>query len=108
MLQRDDAGLVELAVPSSPTRWGCAAGCWTRGSTGGAAVFRSTRIGHLGRVGRIEAAVAGKDGLELCGAAYHGIGVAACVADGRAAAERTVEWLRAGPTARGLPGTMPS
>lgn len=45
-------------------------------------------VGHGARVATIEAAVARVDGLELCGAAYHGVGVPAVVGSARAAAAR--------------------
>ncbi|MCE0767244.1 protoporphyrinogen oxidase [Pseudonocardia kujensis] len=44
--------------------------------------------GHLDRVAALEAAVAAVPGLEVVGAALHGVGVAACVGTARAAAER--------------------
>lgn len=37
-------------------------------------------VGHLDRVARIRAAVAGAGGLALCGAAYDGVGIPACIA----------------------------
>ncbi|MER7762202.1 protoporphyrinogen oxidase [Streptomyces sp. NPDC097619] len=43
-------------------------------------------VGHRERVGRIREAVSKLPGLAVCGAAYEGVGVAACVATGRAAA----------------------
>ncbi|MFE1560134.1 protoporphyrinogen oxidase [Streptomyces sp. NPDC058734] len=45
-------------------------------------------VGHLDRVARIREAAGKLPGLALCGAAYEGVGVAACVATGRAAARR--------------------
>ncbi|GGP34073.1 protoporphyrinogen oxidase [Streptomyces abikoensis] len=48
-------------------------------------------VGHLDRVRRIRSAVAGLPGLELCGAAYEGVGVTACVAGGREAALRVLD-----------------
>ncbi|GAB3821369.1 protoporphyrinogen oxidase [Kribbella italica] len=45
-------------------------------------------VGHLDRVDRVEAAVAGEPGLAVCGAAYRGVGIAACVASGGRAATR--------------------
>ncbi|MFE0105680.1 protoporphyrinogen oxidase [Streptomyces sp. NPDC059009] len=48
-------------------------------------------VGHLERVARIREAVDKLPGLELCGAAYEGVGVAACVATGTAAARRISE-----------------
>ncbi|MFF4737049.1 protoporphyrinogen oxidase [Streptomyces sp. NPDC001262] len=47
-------------------------------------------VGHLDRVRTIRSAVAGLPGLEVCGAAYEGVGVAACVAGARDAALRTL------------------
>jgi oxygen-dependent protoporphyrinogen oxidase len=44
-------------------------------------------VGHLDRVRRIESAVAGVPGLAVVGSALHGVGVPACVATARAAAE---------------------
>jgi oxygen-dependent protoporphyrinogen oxidase len=44
-------------------------------------------VGHLDRVRRIEQAVAAVPGLAVAGSALHGVGVPACVATARAAAE---------------------
>ncbi|RHW27167.1 FAD-binding protein [Nocardioides immobilis] len=43
-------------------------------------------VGHLDRVARIRAAVAEVPGLAVCGAAYDGVGIAACIASGHRAA----------------------
>jgi oxygen-dependent protoporphyrinogen oxidase len=43
------------------------------------------RVNHLMRVAGIEAGVARLPGLAVCGAAYRGVGVPACIASGRAA-----------------------
>lgn len=87
-LQRDDRDLVagvaaELAqavgltarpVESRATRWGGA--------------LPQYAVGHLARVARIRSALAAAPGLAVCGAAYDGVGVPACIASGsRAAAE---------------------
>ncbi len=45
-------------------------------------------VGHLDRVATVRDAVAEVPGLEVCGAAYDGVGVAAVVAGARAAARR--------------------
>ena len=88
VLQRSDEELVALAtadlgraiglqapvVGSLVTRWG-----------GGLPQYA---VGHLDRVDRVEAAVAAEPGLALCGAAYRGVGIAACVASGGKAATR--------------------
>lgn len=93
LLQRADAELVSLAaaeleevlgvrgrpVDSRVTRWG-----------GGLPQYA---VGHLDRVARIRAAVAVQPGLALCGAAYDGVGVPACVATAKAAVTRlSVGW----------------
>jgi oxygen-dependent protoporphyrinogen oxidase len=45
-------------------------------------------VGHLDRMGRVADAVAGVPGLEVCGAAYGGVGIPAVIASARAAADR--------------------
>ena len=42
-------------------------------------------VGHLDRVARIRADVARVPGLAVCGAAYDGIGIPACIASARKA-----------------------
>ncbi|MEV4094871.1 protoporphyrinogen oxidase [Streptosporangium saharense] len=93
LLQRDDAELVALAVEemaevagarglprdSRVTRWG--------GS------LPQYDVGHLDRVARVRAAVAPHPGLAVCGAAYDGLGVPACVATARTAAARILDHL---------------
>ena len=44
------------------------------------------RVHHLLRTAGVEAAIARLGGLAVAGAAYHGVGVPACIASGRAAA----------------------
>lgn len=50
-------------------------------------------VGHLDRVTRIRRAVAEHQGLAVCGAAYDGVGVPACVASAEAAAARVLRDL---------------
>jgi protoporphyrinogen/coproporphyrinogen III oxidase len=52
-------------------------------------------VGHLDRVARIRAAVASQPGLAVCGAAYDGVGIPACVATARAAAGQVTAFLAA-------------
>jgi len=54
-------------------------------------------VGHLDRVTRIRAAVASQPGLAVCGAAYDGVGIPACVATARAAVSRVMTFLGARP-----------
>lgn len=51
------------------------------------------KVGHLERVGRIEASMAGVQGLYLAGAAYRGLGLPDCVRSGQEAAERIAAQL---------------
>ncbi|MEU6991771.1 protoporphyrinogen oxidase [Streptomyces sp. NPDC046465] len=48
-------------------------------------------VGHVERIARVREAVGKLPGLALCGAAYDGVGVAACVATGTDAARRIAE-----------------
>ena len=48
-------------------------------------------VGHLDRVDTIDRSVATVPGLEVCGAAYRGVGIPAVIASGRAAARRILD-----------------
>ncbi len=48
-------------------------------------------VGHLDRVETIDRDIAGVPGLEVCGAAYRGIGIPAVIASGQAAAGRLLD-----------------
>jgi oxygen-dependent protoporphyrinogen oxidase len=101
VLQRDDvelAGLVAADLRSATgvrgrpvawrvTRWG-----------GGLPQYA---VGHLDRVRRIRAAVERQPGLEICGAAYDGVGVAACIRSANSAAAGIVDFLAKPPPAGG-------
>jgi protoporphyrinogen oxidase len=96
VLQRDDAELASLAaaelaaatgvrgapVASRVTRWG-----------GGLPQYA---VGHLDRVSRIRSWAAATGSLAVGGAAYDGIGVPACIASARLAADQVAAFLRAG------------
>lgn len=56
-------------------------------------------VGHRERVARIREAAGKLPRLALCGAAYEGVGVAACVATGRAAARQILAQTQPGPGA---------
>jgi protoporphyrinogen/coproporphyrinogen III oxidase len=96
LLQRADEDLAMLAATE------LAAATGVRGAP---VVHRVTRwggalpqytVGHLDRVARIRDAVAAQPGLAVCGAAYDGVGIPACVATARAAASQVMEFLRGG------------
>jgi oxygen-dependent protoporphyrinogen oxidase len=56
-------------------------------------------VGHLDRVAAIRAAVAAQPGLAVCGAAYDGVGIPACVATARAAVSQVLAFLAGRPPA---------
>jgi oxygen-dependent protoporphyrinogen oxidase len=102
VLQRDDADLVALAaaeladqtgaqgppVDTRVTRWG-----------GGLPQYT---VGHLDRVATIGEAVGAQPGLAVCGAAYAGIGIPACIATADSAAQRVRDFIKS--TVRSIPG----
>jgi oxygen-dependent protoporphyrinogen oxidase len=93
VLQVDDAELVETAlhdlaeamglsvrpVASHVQRWG-----------GGLPQYA---VGHLDRVRQIRGAVAKVPGLAVCGAAYDGLGIPACIASAELAATQVLDAL---------------
>lgn len=93
VLQVDDAELVDLAlhdladaiglsvrpVDAHVQRWG-----------GGLPQYA---VGHLDRVRLVRGAVAKAPGLAVCGAAYDGLGIPACIASAEAAATQVLQSL---------------
>ncbi|NED94122.1 protoporphyrinogen oxidase [Phytoactinopolyspora alkaliphila] len=95
-LQRDDAELIEAVMTDLTVATG------VRGRPVDARVTRwggalpQYAVGHLGRVRRIREHVSALPGLAVCGAAYDGVGIAACVAAAQAAAAGVAEDVRDG------------
>lgn len=93
ILQREDAELVSLAMAEMTDVMG------VRGLPADSRVSRwggalpQYNVGHLDRVARVRAAVAVQPGLAVCGAAYDGLGIPACVSTARTAAARILEHL---------------
>jgi len=93
LLQRDDAELARLAAAD------LAAATGVRGAPVAVRVSRwggglpQYAVGHLERIARIRAAVATLPGLAVCGAAYDGIGIPACIASARLAADQVRAYL---------------
>jgi oxygen-dependent protoporphyrinogen oxidase len=99
-LQREDQELVntvltELAeatgvtgrpIDSLVSRWGGA--------------LPQYAVGHLELVARVRGAIEALPGLAVCGAAYDGIGVAACIASAQRAAASVLEGLGLMPVSR--------
>jgi oxygen-dependent protoporphyrinogen oxidase len=84
-LQREDADLVAAAVEELTAYAGF------KGTPTDARVSRwggalpQYAVGHRDRVARIRAAVATAPGLAVCGAAYDGVGIPACISTARLA-----------------------
>ena len=96
LLQRADEDLAALAAAELAAATGVrGAPVAHRVSRWGGALPQYT-VGHLDRVARIRAAVAAQPGLAVCGAAYEGVGIPACIATARAAAVQVTEYLRRG------------
>ena len=101
VLQRDDSELAALAAADLAE---------ASGARGAPLDVRVTRwggglpqysVGHLDRVAAIRAGVDAQPGLAVCGAAYDGLGIPACIATARTAAERTLGYLRTRPQPAG-------
>lgn len=88
VLQRSDEELTALAIADLRTAIGLDAPVAGSLVTRWGGALPQYAVGHLGRVDRVEAAVADEAGLAVCGAAYRGVGIAACVASGAQAATR--------------------
>jgi oxygen-dependent protoporphyrinogen oxidase len=58
--------------------------------------FPQYQVGHLERVVRIRAGVARRPGLQVAGASYEGVGIPACIDQGRRAARAVLDHLGAG------------
>lgn len=93
LLQREDADLAALAAADLAEATGVSGPpVGIRVSRWGGALPQYT-VGHLDRVAAVRAAVAGQPGLAVCGAAYDGVGVPACVATAREAARQVAGYL---------------
>jgi oxygen-dependent protoporphyrinogen oxidase len=95
LLQRADEELAALAAAELAEATGVrGAPAASRVTRWGGALPQYT-VGHLDRVAAIRAAVAAQPGLAVCGAAYDGVGIPACVATARAAASQVMAYLAA-------------
>jgi len=95
LLQRDDDDLASLAAAELTEATGVrGAPVATRITRWGGALPQYT-VGHLDRVARIRATMATQPGLAVCGAAYDGVGIPACVATARTAVDQVLAFLLA-------------
>jgi oxygen-dependent protoporphyrinogen oxidase len=99
LLQRSDDELAALAAAELAQATGAASGpAAVRVTRWGGALPQYT-VGHLDRVVAIRAGVAAQPGLAVCGAAYDGVGIPACVATARSAVSQVLAFLAARPPA---------
>jgi oxygen-dependent protoporphyrinogen oxidase len=93
VLQRGDAELAALAAADLADATG------VRGRPADVRVSRwggglpQYSVGHLDRVARIRTGIAAQPGLAVCGAAYDGVGIPACIATARLAAEQVLAYF---------------
>jgi protoporphyrinogen/coproporphyrinogen III oxidase len=93
LLQRDDDDLAALAAAELAEAIGITAGSVARRVTRWGGALPQYNVGHLDRVAAIRAAVAAEPGLAVAGAAYDGVGIPACVATAKAAAQQVLGYL---------------
>jgi oxygen-dependent protoporphyrinogen oxidase len=94
LLQRDDTELIALAHAELAQATGISAQpADTRVTRWGGALPQYT-VGHVDRIRRIKAAVAGQPGLAVAGAVYDGVGIPACVGTARAAVDQVLASVR--------------
>jgi protoporphyrinogen/coproporphyrinogen III oxidase len=99
ILQRPDEELAALAAAELAEATGVRGGpAASRVTRWGGALPQYT-VGHLDRVAAIRAAVAAQPGLAICGAAYDGVGVPACIGTARTAVSQVLAFLAARPPA---------
>jgi oxygen-dependent protoporphyrinogen oxidase len=93
VLQRDDGELAALAATDMRDATGAAGDpVDVRVSRWGGGLPQYS-VGHLDRVARIRAGVAAQPGLAICGAAYDGVGIPACITTARLAADQVLAYL---------------
>ncbi|MDF5757907.1 protoporphyrinogen oxidase [Spongiactinospora sp. TRM90649] len=93
ILQREDDELVALGMAEMSELMGVRGLPLDTRVTRWGGSLPQYEVGHLNRVARIRAAVAASPGLAVCGSAYDGVGVPACVATARTAAARVLDHL---------------
>ncbi|MFJ2739965.1 protoporphyrinogen oxidase [Streptomyces sp. NPDC087440] len=97
-LHRDDADLVDVSLKDLGAATGLAARPVETRVTRWVGGLPQYPVGHLARVARVREAVARVPGLRVCGAAYDGVGIPACVGSGQRAADALAEEILVMPT----------
>ncbi|MGW4232186.1 protoporphyrinogen oxidase [Streptomyces sp. NPDC004980] len=95
-LHREDSELVDVSLSDLAAATGLKARPVDTEVTRWIGGLPQYPVGHLTRVARIRAAVAGLPGLRVCGAVYDGVGIPACVASARRAADEIALYLTGG------------
>ena len=95
VLQRDDGELADLAAAELSDALGITARPVARRVTRWGGGLPQYNVGHLDRVARVRAAVAGQPGLAVAGAALDGVGIPACAATAKSAAAQVTAYLAA-------------
>jgi len=99
LLQLSDDELAALAAAELAEATGVAGGPVAARVTRWGGALPQYTVGHLDRVAAIRAGVAAQPGLAVCGAAYDGVGIPACVATARSAVSQVLAFLAARPPA---------
>ncbi|WP_327113259.1 protoporphyrinogen oxidase [Streptomyces sp. NBC_01341] len=86
-LHREDSELVDMSLRDLAAAAGLTARPVDTGVTRWIGGLPQYPVGHLTRVARIRDEVAKLPGLRVCGAAYDGVGIPACIAGGQRAAD---------------------
>lgn len=89
-LEREDTELVDVSLRDLGEATGLAARPVATEVTRWIGGLPQYPVGHLTRVARIRDEVAKLPGLRVCGAAYDGVGIPACVASARRAADEII------------------
>ena len=90
LLQRDDAELIDLALSDLGEAVGLTGDPIDAGVTRWGGGLPQYTVGHLTRIATIDADIATVPGLEVCGAAYRGVGIPAVIASAQGAAARLI------------------
>ncbi len=91
LLQHDDGDIAERALADLRTAFGGLPEPLDQVVQRWGGGLPQYDVGHLDRVGIVERSIATVPGLEVCGAAYNGVGIPAVIASGRAAARRILD-----------------
>ncbi len=93
ILQREDGELAALAAADLAAATGVARPPADVRVTRWGGGLPQYSVGHLDRIARIRAGIGQLPGIAVCGAAFDGVGIPACVASARLAADQVLSYL---------------